>query len=174
MNSLLLFLVRLLDFYTLIVFFYVVVSWLFHFNILNSQNVFLWKVFESFKKLTDPPLNYIRRYLPNFGGIDISPVLLILLIYLFKDFSDLKLFPIRGRISSPLNILFAGRWKKYIEKTNFNMFLDKFFSDDKNVKQISLNIDVVISFLHMLLGGLDKLLPVLLLTKLEQFVFLFI
>ena len=85
MNSLLLFLVRLLDFYTLIVFFYVVVSWLFHFNILNSQNVFLWKVFESFKKLTDPPLNYIRRYLPNFGGIDISPVLLILVIYLFKD-----------------------------------------------------------------------------------------
>ena len=85
MNSLLLFLLRLLDFYTLIVFFYVVVSWLFHFNILNSQNVFLWRVFESFKKLTDPPLNYIRRYLPNFGGIDISPVLLILIIYLFKD-----------------------------------------------------------------------------------------
>ena len=85
MNSLLLFLVRLLDFYTLIVFFYVVVSWLFHFNILDSQNVFLWRVFESFKKLTDPPLNYMRRYLPNFGGLDISPVLLILLIYLFKD-----------------------------------------------------------------------------------------
>ena len=85
MNSILLFLVRLLDFYTLIVFFYVVVSWLFHFNILNSQNIFLWRVFESFKKLTDPPLNYIRRYLPNLGGLDISPVLLILIIYLFKD-----------------------------------------------------------------------------------------
>ena len=85
MNSLLLFLVRLLDFYTLIVFFYVVVSWLFHFNILNSQNIFLWRVFESLKKLTDPPLNYIRRYLPNFGGLDLSPVLLILIIYLFKD-----------------------------------------------------------------------------------------
>ena len=85
MNSLLLFLLRLLDFYTLIVFFYVVVSWLFHFNILNSQNVFLWRVYETFKKLTDPPLNYIRRYLPNFGGVDISPVLLILIIYLFKD-----------------------------------------------------------------------------------------
>ena len=85
MNSLLLFLVRLLDFYTLIVFFYIVVSWLFHFNILNSQNIFLWRVFESFKKLTDPPLNYIRKYLPNLGGLDISPVLLILIIYLFKD-----------------------------------------------------------------------------------------
>ena len=85
MNSLLLFLVRLLDIYTLIVFFYVVVSWLFNFNKLNSQNIFLWRVFESFKKLTDPPLNYIRRYLPNLGGLDISPVLLILIIYLLKD-----------------------------------------------------------------------------------------
>ena len=85
MNSLLLFLVRLLDFYTLLVFFYVVISWLFHFNILNSQNIFLWRVFESFRKLTDPPLNYIRKYLPNLGGLDISPVLLILIIYLFKD-----------------------------------------------------------------------------------------
>ena len=62
-----------------------VISWLFHFNILNSQNIFLWRVFESFKKITDPPLNYIRKYLPNLGGLDISPVLLILIIYLFKD-----------------------------------------------------------------------------------------
>ena len=85
MNSLLMFIVRILDFYTLIVFFYVIISWLLHFNILSSGNVFLWKVFESLKKLTDPPLNYIRKYLPNFGGIDISPVLLILIIYLFKD-----------------------------------------------------------------------------------------
>ena len=85
MNSLLLFLVRLLDFYTLLVFFYVVISWLFHFNILNSQNIFLWRVFESLRKLTDPPLNYIRKYLPNLGGLDISPVLLILIIYLLKD-----------------------------------------------------------------------------------------
>ena len=85
MNSLLMFIVRILDFYTLIIFFYVIISWLLHFNILNSGNVFLWKVFESLKKLTDPPLNYIRKYLPNFGGMDISPVLLILIIYLFKD-----------------------------------------------------------------------------------------
>ena len=85
MNSLLMFIVRILDFYTLILFFYVIISWLLHFNILNSGNIFLWKVFESLKKLTDPPLNYIRKYLPNLGGIDISPVLLILIIYLFKD-----------------------------------------------------------------------------------------
>ena len=85
MNSLLLFLVRVLDFYTIIIFFYVIISWLIHFNVLNKQNLFIWRIIESLGKLTNPPLNYIRRYLPNFGGIDISPVLLILIIYLFKD-----------------------------------------------------------------------------------------
>jgi hypothetical protein len=59
------------------------------------------------------------------------------LAYLFKGFSDVELFPVRGRISTPLNILFAGRWKKYAEKTNINIFLDKFFSDEKNTKQCS-------------------------------------
>ena len=59
------------------------------------------------------------------------------LIYLFKDFSEITLFPIRGRISAPLNILFAGRWKKYVEKTSINIFLDKFCSEEKNLKQCS-------------------------------------
>jgi len=59
------------------------------------------------------------------------------LAYLFKDFNNVELFPIRGRISTPLNILFAGRWKKYAEKTNINIFLDKFVSDEKNTKQCS-------------------------------------
>ena len=59
------------------------------------------------------------------------------LAYLFRDFNDVELFPVRGRISTPLNILFAGRWKKYAEKTNINIFLDKFFSNKKNTKQCS-------------------------------------
>ena len=59
------------------------------------------------------------------------------LAYLFKDFNDVELFPIRGRVSTPLNILFAGRWKKYAEKTSINILLDKFVSDEKNTKQCS-------------------------------------
>ena len=59
------------------------------------------------------------------------------LAYLFKDFNNVELFPVRGRISTPLNILFANRWKKYAEKTNINIFLDKFFSDKTNTKQCS-------------------------------------
>ena len=59
------------------------------------------------------------------------------LAYLFKDFREIELYPVRGRISTPLNIMFAGRWKKYIEKTNINIFLDKFVSNEKNLKQCS-------------------------------------
>ncbi len=59
------------------------------------------------------------------------------LSYLFKDFQSLEIFPIRGRVSSPLNILFAGRWKRYIEKTGINIFLDKFVRDTKNSEQCS-------------------------------------
>ena len=59
------------------------------------------------------------------------------LAYLFKDFKSVELFPIRGRISTPLNILFAGRWKRYIEKTKINLMLDMFVSDEKNSIQCS-------------------------------------
>ena len=59
------------------------------------------------------------------------------LSYLFKDFKDVELFPIRGRISTPLNMLFAGRWKNYIEKKKINILLDKISSDEQNLKQCS-------------------------------------
>ena len=59
------------------------------------------------------------------------------LSYLFKDFKSLEIFPIRGRISTPLNILFQPRWKRHIEKTGINVLLDKFVSDTKNFEQCS-------------------------------------
>ena len=59
------------------------------------------------------------------------------LTYLFREFSEVELFPVRGRISTPLHILFAGRWKKYVEKFKVNILLDKFISDEKNSTQCS-------------------------------------
>ena len=56
------------------------------------------------------------------------------LAYLFKDFSEVELYPIRGRISS-FHMMFAGRWKNYMEKTNINILLDKLSSNEKNLKQ---------------------------------------
>jgi len=59
------------------------------------------------------------------------------LSYLFREFKNLEIFPIRGRISTPLNILFQPRWKRHIEKTGINILLDKFVSDKKNLEQCS-------------------------------------
>jgi len=53
-------------------------SWLVAFNILNTQNRFVFSVLDATYKLTDPILNKIRRFVPTFGSIDISPILLIL------------------------------------------------------------------------------------------------
>ena len=56
----------------------VILSWLVAFNILNTSNRFVYSVLDISQRLTDPPLNFIRRYLPNLGSIDISPIILIL------------------------------------------------------------------------------------------------
>ncbi len=59
------------------------------------------------------------------------------LSYMFKDFSSIEIFPIRGRISTPLHILFSRKWKKYVEKLNINILIDKLASDEHNAKQCS-------------------------------------
>ena len=56
----------------------VVLSWLVAFNILNTGNRFVYAILDVSYRLTAPPLNFIRRYMPNLGSIDISPVVLIL------------------------------------------------------------------------------------------------
>ena len=56
----------------------VIMSWLVAFNVVNTSNRFVYSVLDISQRLTDPPLNFIRRYLPNLGSIDISPIILIL------------------------------------------------------------------------------------------------
>jgi YggT family protein len=53
-------------------------SWLVAFNILNTQNRFVFSVLDTTYKLTDPILNKIRKFVPTFGSVDISPIILIL------------------------------------------------------------------------------------------------
>jgi YggT family protein len=60
-------------------------SWLVAFRVLNVENRFVYSVLEFSYKITAPPLNIIRRYLPNFGTIDISPVILIFLLYFLRN-----------------------------------------------------------------------------------------
>jgi len=60
-------------------------SWLVAFNVLNIQNRFVSSVLDTTHKLTDPALNKIRRFIPTFGSIDISPVILILILMFLRN-----------------------------------------------------------------------------------------
>jgi len=62
-----------------------ILSWLVAFNILNTQNRFVFAVLNATHQLTDPVLNKIRRFIPNLGSIDISPVVLILLLIFIRN-----------------------------------------------------------------------------------------
>src|SRR6218665_629792 len=59
-------------------------SWLYAFNVINSRNPFVDSVGRFLYNVTEPVLRPIRRVMPNLGGIDISPIILILLIYFIQ------------------------------------------------------------------------------------------
>jgi YggT family protein len=85
MQSLLILFDNLINFFIWVLIINVILSWLIGFSILNAQNKFVYLIYEFSYKITAPPLNIIRRYLPNFGSIDISPVLLIFLLYFIRN-----------------------------------------------------------------------------------------
>ena len=60
-------------------------SWLVAFNVLNTQNKFVYSILEFSYRITAPPLDIIRRYLPNFGSVDISPIILIFLLHFLRN-----------------------------------------------------------------------------------------
>ena len=78
MNSVLILFDNIVGLYIWILIINAVISWLIAFNILNTSNRFVYSILVVSYKLTDPPLNVIRRYLPNLGSVDISPIVLIL------------------------------------------------------------------------------------------------
>ena len=71
---------QIIKLYSYVVIANVVISWLVAFNILNTQNRFVYSILEFTYRLTDPILNKIRRFLPNLGSLDISPIILLILI----------------------------------------------------------------------------------------------
>lgn len=62
-----------------------IMSWLVAFNVLNTRNRFVYQVGDMLYRLTEPALRPIRRVLPNMGGIDLSPVVLILLLVFLRS-----------------------------------------------------------------------------------------
>jgi len=85
MQSLFYLLVQILDLYWWIIIINVTVSWLIAFNVLNTQNRFIFMIFDFTNRLTFPILNRIRNFLPNLGSIDISPLVLLLGLWFIKS-----------------------------------------------------------------------------------------
>ena len=85
MKSIFILLDNIITIYLWIIIINAILSWLVAFNVLNTQNRFVFSVLDATYKLTDPHLNKIRRFIPTFGSIDISPVILILLLIFLRN-----------------------------------------------------------------------------------------
>ncbi len=78
-------LLAILNIFELVVVVSVVMSWLFHFNIINYSNQFVRMVWDITYKLTEPFLGQIRRFMPDLGGLDISPIILLLIVFFLQN-----------------------------------------------------------------------------------------
>jgi len=85
MKSIFILLDSIITIYLWIIIVNALLSWLVAFNIINTQNRFVFSVLDATHKMTDPVLNKIRSFIPNFGSIDISPVVLILILMFLRN-----------------------------------------------------------------------------------------
>ena len=85
MKSIFILLDSIITIYLWIIIINAILSWLVAFNILNTQNRFVFSVLDTTYKMTDPALNKIRRFIPTFGSVDVSPIILILLLMFLRN-----------------------------------------------------------------------------------------
>lgn len=76
---------KVIDIYTWIVIAGAIMSWLVAFGVVNISNKFIRMVVDVLYRLTEPALRPIRRILPNLGGVDISPVILLLGLFFVRS-----------------------------------------------------------------------------------------
>ena len=85
MKSIFILLDSIITIYLWIIIINAILSWLVAFNVLNTQNRFVFSILDTTYKLTDPALKKIRRFIPMFGSVDISPVILILILMFLRN-----------------------------------------------------------------------------------------
>ena len=85
MNSLLALIIQIIDLYKLVLIFYIIATWLVAFNIINTSNRFVYSLMEILYRLCEPSLKWVRRYVPTFGNIDISPIIVFLLLWFLQS-----------------------------------------------------------------------------------------
>lgn len=82
-----------LDLYVWLLIASAILSWLIAFNVVNTRNQFVASIAEFLYRITEPVLRPIRNLLPSMGGLDISPVILILLIMLIQRIISYYIYP---------------------------------------------------------------------------------
>jgi YggT family protein len=93
MRSILYVILLVLDLYIWLLIAAAVLSWLVAFNVVNSRNQFVAMLGDFIYRVTEPVLRPIRNMLPSLGGIDVSPVVVILIIILIKDIIVRYIYP---------------------------------------------------------------------------------
>ena len=86
MPLLILLLIRILDIYLWAIILAVMLSWLVVFGVLNMRNKWVYKICHFLNEVTRPPMTLLRRYIPPIGGIDITPMILMFIIYIVQGF----------------------------------------------------------------------------------------
>jgi YggT family protein len=82
-----------LDLYIWLLIASAILSWLIAFNVVNTRNQFVAAIADFLYRITEPVLAPIRRMLPNLGGLDISPIVLILLIMFIQRIISYYIYP---------------------------------------------------------------------------------
>lgn len=82
-----------LQLYVWLLIFSAVLSWLIAFNVVNPYNKFVRSVGEFLYQITEPVLGPIRSILPSVGGLDLSPVVVILIIFFIERVIGLYIYP---------------------------------------------------------------------------------
>ena len=93
MRALLDVILLVLQLYTWLIIAAAILSWLVAFNVVNARNDVVRAVWDFLYRVTEPALRPIRRILPNLGGIDVSPIILLLGIFFLQRIIALYLYP---------------------------------------------------------------------------------
>ena len=84
MQSFLFLIIQIIDLYKYVLIIYVIATWLVGFGILNTTNRFVYSLLEILYKLCEPSLRIVKKYIPNFGNIDISPIIVFIALEFLK------------------------------------------------------------------------------------------
>ena len=85
MTSLLVLLIQIINIFQFILIVYIVGTWLVNFNVINTSNKFVYTIMDAMYRLCEPSLSFVRRFLPTFGSIDLSPIVVYLALWFIKS-----------------------------------------------------------------------------------------